>query len=193
MSDASGDPDLRELVAELTQRLEELESELEPERRQRPPTLSELSRFTSEVAIPGLILLLRTNIEALQLLRRTLRMADDRYDPDRGARVEDVRDRAEQLGQSTLSGLDDALDEIQAALEARPEDDDARELLDQVRSLNEDVRDRLEASGADNDVDTEGNGTAVDIDVEQELQTLKDDVEGQADAGDDGESSDGDG
>ena len=177
MTDASGDPDITELVAELTQALEDLESELEPERRLRPPTPRELTRFTSDVAIPGLILVLQTNIRALQLLKRTLQMADGRYDPGRSGRVENARERAEQLGEATLAGLDDALDDIQTALEARPEDDETREALERVRTLNEEVSEELDGTGDD---------TAVDIDVDQELQALKDDVEPEdSDEGDD--------
>ena len=77
MSDT--DPDVTELLADLTRSLQELEREIEPDRRLRPPTPGQLSQFASEVAIPGLILVLRTNINALQLLQRTIRLAQGRF------------------------------------------------------------------------------------------------------------------
>ncbi|PSP55305.1 hypothetical protein BRC74_00065, partial [Halobacteriales archaeon QH_7_68_42] len=67
MSDRDSGEDLSRLVAELVTTLEELEDELEPpdERPLRPPTPGEMRRFTSDVAIPGLILILESNIRAL--------------------------------------------------------------------------------------------------------------------------------
>ena len=75
MSDRDSGEDLSRLVAELVTTLEDLEDELEPsdERPLRPPTPGELRRFTSDVAIPGLILILESNIRALRLLQRALR------------------------------------------------------------------------------------------------------------------------
>lgn len=179
MSDA--DPDVTELLADLTRSLQELEREMEPERRLRPPTPGELSQFTSEVAIPGLILVLRTNIKALQLLQRTIRLAQGRNPRSGGSAGAEVRERAESLSRATLSQLDSTLSEIQSAVEGRPPDDETRELLSEARDLRDRVRDELEADGTD--PGGEGAGVTdegrdpVDIDVEAELRTLKDDLD----------------
>lgn len=214
MSDAQRDPELAQLLTDLTRTLRELEAEIEPERRPRLPTPRELSRFTSEVAIPGLILLLRTNIRALQLLQRTIRLANGREPTSDGA-VSQARVRAERVGQASLSQLDGVLDELQSTLEGRPGDDEARELLSRARDLHEEVRSELsvDREGADIDVsdrpesiDRGRDGSAVDIDVESELQSIKDNLEDDPDetdsssdssddvtdgAGDSGRDSDG--
>ena len=97
MSDRDSGEDLSRLVAELVTTLEELEDELEPpdERPLRPPTPGEIRRFTSDVAIPGLILILESNIRALRLLQRALRLSEGadrtrRETEELGARARDV-------------------------------------------------------------------------------------------------------
>ena len=164
-------PDLSTLVGDLTRSVRELQSELESERGPpRPPTPGELARFTSEVTIPAIILALETNIRALELLRRALRLADRREParPDTAG----ARERAEDLGRATLSRLDAVLADLQDALEGRPPDDEARDLLAEARDLREEIDDRL-AQGT-----TGSEGEPVEVDVDAELQSLKDDVEG---------------
>lgn len=184
MTDEATDQDVPALLAELTQALEELESELEPKRRLRPPTPGELTEFTSEVAIPAMILLLRTNIRTLQLLQRTLRLAQGQS--ARGERRGEMQERAAKAGRVTLSKLDSALDELQSTLEARPPDDEARELLEQARTLQERTAEQLDSGGDDQGYD----GSAVDIDVEAELQSIKDAADGNGnDSQPDGDTS----
>ena len=111
-SDGS-DEDLARLVADLVRTLRELEDELEPpepDGTPRLPTPEDFRRFTSEVAIPGLILVLETNIRALQLVQRALRIATDSDSSDASAPSR-TRAQAVKLGQATLSRLDDTLTE----------------------------------------------------------------------------------
>lgn len=211
MSDADGDPELTALLADLTSTLQDLQTEVEPDRQPRLPTPEELSRFTSEVAIPGLILVLETNIRALQLLRRAIRLANGR-DPSPEGTATAVRSRAETVGQATLSQLDGALTELQSALDGRPPDDEARKLLSRARKLQAEVSQELdtdERTTSESQADEESEPTeigfedesqAIDIDVESELQTLKDNLDdeegGDADetgAGTDGMDTDDDG
>jgi hypothetical protein len=198
MSDSDSDPELTELLTDLTRTLRELEREVEPERPDGPrlPTPSELSRFTSEVAIPGLILVLRTNIRALQLLRRALRLADGRNPSPDGA-VTEARSRAEKVGRASLSQLDDVLSELQTSLEARPEDDEASEILARARDLREELQNEMERDDTDvgvNDGDsTDGadmQDDAVSIDIESELQSLKDNIDEAEDDTDDDDDPD---
>jgi hypothetical protein len=186
------------LVGDLVQAVEELQSELDSGGRSplRPPTPRELARFTSEVTIPAIVLALETNVRVLKLLQRTLRLASG-ADPGTSSTT-GARERAEAAGRSTLSRLDDLLADLQSALEKRPSDDPARELLDEAQSLRVELDDRLAAAGGDNegeqarpgggDGSTSGDGTEVDVDIESELRSIKDDVDGDDD-GD--ESSDG--
>jgi hypothetical protein len=163
MSDSESEQ-LSARVSALAETLEELESELEG--RSRRPRIRSLVRFTREVTIPAVILVLRTNIEALKLLRRALRFADD---------GETTRERAESVAGGALSRLDDTLADLGDALTGEPTDDRARELLAEARDIRADLDARLDADPAAGDErDTDG----VDIDVEAELRSLKDDVDG---------------
>jgi hypothetical protein len=166
------DDDVTAMLSDLVRTLQDLQTEVEPrtERgRPRPPTPEELLRFTSDVTIPAAILLLKTNIEALKLLRRALHIAEGR--PAGRSEATAVRERATKLSQVTLSRLDDALQDLQGAIEGRPEDDEARELLEEAREIRAD----LAAAVEDGDIDEEG--TDVQVDVDAELQSLKDDID----------------
>lgn len=196
---ASGDDDVARLVADLVSTLRELESEFEPRTERgfpRPPSPSELLRFTSDVGIPAAILVLRTNVEALKLLQRALRLADGRP-PTRSGSVAEVRDHAERVGRTTLGRLDDALGELQDAVEGQPEDERARELLDDARELRSELSARLAdaSAAADRDRgDGDGDGRGGDerggdgddpptssrevpVDVDAELRSLKREVD----------------
>lgn len=192
MTDRSED-DLTALMTDLLTTLEDLETVVEPrtERgRPRPPTLRELMQFTSDVTIPAAILLLRTNIEALKLVRRAIRLADGRPRPDESGTSE-VRRRASQLSRVTLARLDDALADLQSAVEGTPQDEDARDLLQEARDLRAELADRLaesEGAGAPGTRDDETAGVTIDVDAE--LQSLKDDIDDRPDDAD-GEPSEG--
>lgn len=172
MSDRSDD-DVTVLLTDLVTTLRDLETEIEPTTDSglpRPPTPDELLRFTTDVTIPAAILILRTNIEALQLLRRALQIADGRPT----ATNDTVPKRATDLSRATLSRLEDALADLQGAIEGRPEDAEARELLEQARELRSTLADELNADASD---ETDSDGVPVDVD--SELQSIKDDIEEQ--------------
>jgi len=202
MADDSSDEDLARLVADLVRTLRELEDELEPPRPDdgpRLPTPRDLRRFTSEVAIPGFILILETNVRALRLLQRALRLADGAEAASR--ETEQLRDRAKSASESTLSRLDDALVGLQDAVEGRPNDDEAAELLDDARELRAEIQRRIRestpsegdtnrSSGEDADepsaVEGDGDDTddAVSVDVDAELESIKRDLDELPDADD---------
>lgn len=204
MSDG-GDPDVTRLLRDLTRELQTLKREVDAERGQGMSTRRQLSRFTSEVAIPGIILLLETNIRALQLLRRTIRLAEGR-EPQQNttSATSEVRDRAEQLGQATLSRLDTTLAQMQSELEKQETDGEVSEILDEARHLQQEIHDQL---GPDKSETTSENGAdaseevgidtpesdAVEIDVDAELRSLKDNLEDDQPNGtsDEGTGSDG--
>lgn len=183
---SSSDDDLAVLVGDLVTTLRQLEGEFEPRTERgtpRPPTPRELMRLTSDVAIPATILLLRTNIEALKLLQRALRMADGRP-PTTGSGGSDVRRRAEDLSATTLSKLDGALADLQDAVEGQPRNDDARELLTEARRLRADIESKIDdrrngdsASSHDDPTEQADDDEDVPVDVDAELQSLKDDVD----------------
>jgi small-conductance mechanosensitive channel len=175
--------DLPRQIGELARALEELGSELEPGDRPplRPPTPRELTRFTSEVTIPAIVLALETNVRALKLLQRTLRLATEGPQAQEGAGTR-TRERAEVAGRRTLAQLDSAFADLQDALAARPPDDRARQLLDEARSIQREIETQLAADAPETTRRKEVTGDqpdrdVVEVDVESELQSIKDDVE----------------
>lgn len=187
MDDETGDADVARLAGDLARSLRDLRRAVEPDpRRPRPPTPRELLRFTDQVAIPAAILVLETNVRALELLQRTIRLADGRAPTAEGdGKV--VRERAADLSRTTLARLDDALADLQTAVDGRPPDDEARRLLAEARALREEVDHRLSESergpGTAPESGTVGPDEAVPVDVEAELRSIKDEV-------DDGDASD---
>lgn len=198
MSSSSGDADIGPLIADLVRTLRELEAEFEPRTESglpRPPSPRELMRFTSDVGIPAAILLLRTNVEALKLLQRALRLADGRT-PTTGSDGTAARQRAERLSRATLSRLDGALVELQDAVEGRPEDEDARDLLQEARELRNDVESKLEerTNGetpalGDDEADPQ---ESVPVDVDAELESIKNEFDEGPDERSDANDTDGD-
>ena len=187
MSDA--EEDIPALLSELVGTLQDLQTEVEPrtERgRPRPPTPGELLRFTSDVTIPAAILVLKTNIEALKLLRRALRLADGR--PATASSGGGVQERATQLSLATLARLDDALADLQGAVEGRPPDAEARELLTEARELRTALAEQLAESEAGDGTDADAvEATDVPVDVDAELRSIKDDIDDvSGENGDDG-------
>lgn len=173
--DDRGGSDLEAQVAELATTLEELQRQIEPARRPPlvppRPSMDELRRFSSEVAIPGLILLLETNVRALKLLQRTIRLTDDRRRA--GDQASAVSEQVSDLGVTALARLEDALADVQSALEGQPDDAEARDLLAEARALREDIEAQLRADGTDREEARRGP----EVDVEAELQSIKSQVE----------------
>lgn len=193
MSDRGTDEELGREVSALIDALEDVRRELDPgdRRRRRLPTPGEFLRFTSEVTIPAAILVLETNVRVLKLLQRAIRMSTD-GDAGRTPGASPVRDRAEALGRETLRQLDGVLDELQATVEGRPRSDEAADLLAEARRLQEEVEERLAAGERAVDPDREADASPaspVEIDVESELESLKDQIDDGTD--DDGTDDDG--
>ncbi|MFC4246164.1 hypothetical protein ACFOZ7_04030 [Natribaculum luteum] len=197
---ANRDEDLAESIDELTQTLRDLRHELEPrpEPRLRPPTPGELLRLTDEVAIPALVAILEANVRALEAFQRGLRLVRrDRDVRERTGRATDVtRTRATELRETTLEQLDGALAELQRALGegALPQNRQARDLVEDARELRDEVDRRLRDAGEEVDAETKGRTIEIDdstddrpdesdVDVDAELETLKDQY-GSDDAGD---------
>ena len=138
--------DLEDRLDELDETLTDLRRELRAERRRtppKPPSLSELLRFTEQYTIPTLIALLEATIQSLELLRRTLRLAD----PERAARQEGqaARSRLDSVGAEASGQLAGALGELRTALSEAdlPENPESRRLIDDARELTGEIEGRL--------------------------------------------------
>jgi hypothetical protein len=161
MSRRRDDDSLDELVSDLSTTLSELQDVLDDEgephrsQRQQPrqrrsrrglPSPSRFLRFTEEHTIPTLISLLETNIRALELFGGLLRLINGRDDRQRSGNR-----RVQRTGRRTLDAVDSTLSDIQGAIDGEPTDPEASSLLDDARSLREDINDRLADPGTTRD------------------------------------------
>lgn len=190
------DDDLEERVDELQRSLEELRREIGPRAPRgpgglpRPPTPRELIRLADRQAIPAAIAALEANIRALELLQGALRLAD----PERGAQAEAdrTRERAEDLSRRSLDRLDDTLRDLQEAVrgDTLPPDSDAREIIEQARRIRAEIDDgigeaeRERTRGRrdtdetdDDDIGDDAVDRGVEIDVEDELDSIRAELE----------------
>ena len=170
MNDTRTTDSLRSDVEELTRRLEEISRELEPgdRRRLRPPTIRELRRFTADVTIPAILLVLETNVRALRLLQRTIAVPDREETDSREPRSV-LGERATDATVAALRRLDDALADLQDSLEGRGGDPEFRNMVAEARALQTDIERRLAESGG-------SRSEPVTIDVEAELDSIKEEL-----------------
>lgn len=208
MSDSGDDTDeeLARTAEELADTLRDLRQAVEPQPRRgplglpRPPSPREVLEFTDDVAIPAAIAVLEANIRILEAVQRAIEIAKaEREARERGEEIRgeaerrsrEVRETAGRFGEETLDRLDDALVELQRAVDegALPQDETAREILTEARELRDDldeqVRDaearvdeqtgrerRSEEEDADTD-DEEAEPDPVQVDVDSELESLR--------------------
>lgn len=212
MNDPKHDPELVRLADELSTTLRDLTEELragrEPPRGPlglpRPPTPRELLRFTDEYTIPTAIAVLEANVRMLEALQGAIRLARTGDEVDKRGR--EARARTEEFGLEALDQLDNVLSDLQSALDGRPTDPEARTLLDDARALRREIDDRLRETDAsrrrpaewrtteDTLEDAEGRPASNDasqsreegvaIDVDSELDSIREEVDGENDDGD---------
>ncbi|WP_254862932.1 DUF7547 family protein [Halovivax gelatinilyticus] len=193
------DDDLAEALSELAEAIEALGESAEPDRRRglRPPTPAQLLRATDDVAIPTLIAILETQVRVLESIQRATRLL--RYDQ----RVRDRASTSTRRSRrSTAERTDAVLDQLGATIDQlrsqlpADEDDRVEASLDRTQSLFEDLERRLTGREGDSkpaDVDRgfeieiderpssdidptdgrSGGRDQVDVDVEAELDTLR--------------------
>lgn len=202
--------DLAEATAELSETLESLRAELSAPQRgplglPRPPSPSELLRFTEQYTIPAVIALLETSIRVLDLLAAAIRVADGRPldGIERGSSREiahEGRDRLAAVSRTTLRKLDDALAELQTAAaggDPGPGSPEVQQLLEQARDLRAEVDARLadaadgpetiEVSDAEQSEKSalETDDDAIGIDVDAELESIKREADDSSDGSSD--------
>lgn len=146
------DDELATAAADLEASMRDLRRDLErraprgPLGLPRPPTPGEFLRFADEAAIPALVAVLEANIRVLEALQKAIRLADgSRELRDRGA---EAGADAAAVGARTLERLDDALAEFQRVAEERglPENEAAREVLQEARTLRAELDQRVRAA-----------------------------------------------
>ena len=119
-------------------------------------------RLTERLAVPAAVAALEANVRVLEFLQDRLEAVEDsgaerRRDAPVSTRLLDRLDEA-------IARMDDAIAEADL-----PRDAEARRLLERARELNAEVRDRARSGSA-------AEPTVIEIDVEEELDRIKDDV-----------------
>lgn len=161
----SDEEDLARRIEELEEALRHLQADLEDEQRggfPRPPRPAEILRITDQHAIPVAIAILEAHIHALKFIQGLIRVSGA------GASTEE---HAERLGRSAVQRLDRLVSDLRST--PMPADGEARELLEQAEQIRADIATRVE----DTDASRDGSDTSIDIDVDDELEAIKSDVE----------------
>lgn len=170
------DEELADAIRDLARTINDLGDELEPRRRSRlrPPTPRDVLRLTDEVAIPATLTMLQASVRALETFQRGIRLLrteQEVRDRTASAAAETER-RADSLRRTTVSQLDTALAELQRAVStgSLPADDRVRNLLDEARTLRDQVDRKLadvaedSAGGASDDRNaTPSTGYTIEI------------------------------
>ena len=212
---------IAELEGRIEELSEELRSPPEgPFGLPRPPTPGEVLEFVDDHAIPTTIAILEANVRALKALRGAISLLRRTEERDPTGRAEDLRDRTDSVAREAVTELDRAVSDLATAIEADslPDDDEARSVLREIRAVRDEVTDTLTSDGATNDSagdaassSVEGNadektrdgseaddgpdddaGGGVEIDVENELESIKDEMRGDTPPGN-GSAENGDG
>jgi len=151
---------------------------------------------------------------AIGLLRRT-----ERRDRGRDGRAGDLRERTDTVAREAVAELDRAVSDLATAIEGRelPDNPEARSVLAEIRSVRDEVASALEADeavesdapsdGADDpgsdgtdggsktddgsgSDDESGSNSGTEIDVESELEAIKDEMRREGRSPDDGVTGD---
>lgn len=167
-------PSLSKLVAELAGAVADLQREMSGNRgrRGRGSGVDRLLRFTTDVTIPATILVLETNLRALGLLQRALRLANESERDYESTSVPTV-------GRSVVDHIDDALADVQSAVQSSAVNEQTRDQLEEVRELNRQLESRLAELSTD-----DGDDEGATVDVEAELESIKQTYDDGDDAGD---------
>jgi hypothetical protein len=189
---------LDERMADLEDALKDVRDELQggnrPRPRLRPPTPGEMLQMTREYAIPAAIATLEAQIKALELLRELLGSVQAGNRARAG--TAQASDRVAEVGRATLEGVERALDRLEREMAAGglPDDPEARDLLGEARDLRDEVDARLARMGqidteTQDRTETAEGGDSVRIDVESELETIRDQVDTQEEDEDSGDGN----
>lgn len=191
-SGSTGSADLEALradVAALEDTLSDLQAELADRSGppSRPPRLRDLRRFTAEVTIPMAILVLETNVRALRILQRALRVDAEERTGGGGETAASVGRRAADASGVALDRLGDALSDLQHSVSAEEREGSVGRLLDEAATLQARVQQELERLETEADTAArsdlgETDGESVPIDVDAELESIKEQVEDEDDA-----------
>lgn len=176
MPPASRDDDLDARVAALETAIEDLRNDLLEENTNprgvfSPPPLRDILRFTDQIAIPGIILILETNIRLLKLLQRTIRLSDTSATSD-GSR--EIQTELATYTSRTLRELETAISKLQSLdIAGGPADETAQSLLTDIRALRSEITNELDEASKNTPADSNPNADELTNEIAEELEDLK--------------------
>ncbi len=180
MTTASRDEELVNRVASLESNVEDLRSELAENNTLfslPSPSPAGIIRFTDQIAIPSIILVLETNIQLLKLLQRALRLTATDAPSDTAAEV--PNDLSMYLTR-TLGELENAIQKLQSLdISAGPTDETAQSLLNEIRSIKAEISDQITHAKSNNDSHETVKLDSRHEQIEEELEAIKDELEEQ--------------
>lgn len=157
-------------IADLERGLRDLQADLAKEhsRSLRPPRPTEILRLTDQHAIPIAIAFLEAHIHALKLLQGIIRAVTVSGEVSTKA-----DSQIEQLSRTVVDRLDAVVEDLRST--PLPEQPEARELLEDARSLRDELTDQLDENS---ESVTAHSTSEIDIDVDAELDEIRSDVLG---------------
>ncbi len=180
----SPDPDeLAERVADLEVALREIQTELQDEQVSRGPRLPsprDILRVTDQHAIPGIIALLEAHIHALRILQRTIRMIDGgQVASDQSREVSTSLQRATNSLSEQLDRLVQDLDRARTTTDRSGLEsliDEAREIRNELAAVSS-PESPDETTDASAEPDPDETDDSPSIDVEEELRSIRSEVD----------------
>lgn len=176
MPPASRDDDLEARVAALETAIEDLRDDLLEENTMSrelfsPPSLRDILRFTDQIAIPGIILILETNIRLLKLLQRTIRLSDTSATSDGSS---EIQTELATYTSKTLRELETAISKLQSLdIAGGPADETAQSLLTDIRELRTDITNELNEASTNAPPTSNQNADELTNEIAEELEDLK--------------------
>ena len=183
------DPEeLANRIDELESRLQSLQDDLKTQQLQEGfhiPRPGEILRMTDQHAIPALIAILEAHIHALRLLQRTIRLVSTGRDPGSAPEATGPLDRARRSVRTQLDSLIDDLESVSDA-SSNPALRELQEEAEEIKSELSDRSDGVEESVAEPTEEASSTEADPKIDVEDELESIKSDLDGPDESDADG-------
>lgn len=172
------EPDINRRLDTLEETLADLRAELATEEgRNREMASDSFLQLAWDIAVPIGIAVIEVQLRTLKRLSENLQQ----FDRERGQRSLDNWTReTRRQGVTTLSRLEDTLEQLEQDIDRGriPAGGNIRELLSETRELTQDIEQQVQSVDATaSDEEPTSRDRGVQIDVESELDTIRDELD----------------
>lgn len=173
------DRDVDERIQDLERAIHDLTDELGAV--DSPSTVGDrrsVASFVRKVAIPAGILAVEAQLRTLEFLAERVRWMNQRGGEQ--SSLDDWSTEAREHSMATMDRIEDMLDRIELELAAGrlPASREARDLIEEIRRLQGEIRNQLDEDRS-SITGEGGESEAVTIDVESELETIRDEIDSE--------------